>query len=159
MRIEITTVLDVAAERAWEAVRQPRLLDHVAWPLQSFEHVDPPTWPALWIEGSYDVRLRLFGAVPMGRQRVMIRDMVAGPDRYGLRDDGYGDLARRWDHVISIEPISSSTCRYTDRIDVRAGLLTPLVAAFAQIFYRHRQRRWRALVASNFAPLATGARA
>jgi hypothetical protein len=32
-----------------------------------------------------------------------------------------------------------------DRIEIDAGVMTPLVAGFAAIFYRYRQRRWRAL--------------
>jgi hypothetical protein len=38
-----------------------------------------------------------------------------------------------------------------DTVEVRAGVLTPFIWLFAQLFYRHRQRRWRALVARRFA--------
>jgi hypothetical protein len=55
-----------------------------------------------------------------------------------------------WDHWIEIAPESSGT-RYLDRIHLDAGLLTPLIAAFAAIFYNYRQKRWRKLVRSNFA--------
>lgn len=34
---------------------------------------------------------------------------------------------------------------YEDRIVIDAGVPTPVVAAYAAGFYRHRQRRWRAL--------------
>jgi hypothetical protein len=41
-------------------------------------------------------------------------------------------------------------------ITVQAGLLTPFVWLFANLFYRYRYRqsRWRGLVASRFAALA-----
>ena len=95
MRIRRSTILDVSAEQAWAAVLRPRLLDHVAWPLQVFERVDPPDWPSIWREGAYEVRLRLFVVVPMGRQRIVVRDVLAGPDRYSVRDGGGGDITRR----------------------------------------------------------------
>jgi len=31
-----------------------------------------------------------------------------------------------------------------------AGMLTPLVAGFARLFYAHRQKRWRALAKNGF---------
>lgn len=153
-RIRCDTVLRTPADRAWAAVLRTRLLDHVAWPLQRFERVDPPSWPSVWSDGRYKVRCRLFGLVPVGEQWINISTVEAGPDRYVLRDDGRGDLAARWDHRITIRPLPGDRCRYTDEVEVEAGRLTPLVAAFAWMFYRHRQRRWRALVAADFAPLA-----
>lgn len=159
MRVRLSTILDVPAERAWAAARQPRLLDHVAHPLQVFEPIEPPVMPDTWTDGRYLVRPRMFGVVPMGTQWIVISTLERGPDRYCLRDDGHGSLVSRWDHLITIEPITAGRCRYTDEVEVRAGPLTPFVWAFAHLFYRHRQRRWRALVASNFVPLATGAHA
>ncbi len=66
-----------------------------------------------------------------------------------LRDDGRGTLASTWDHLIVIQA-SGHGCSYTDRIEVKAGVLTLLVWSFAWVFYLHRQRRWRRLVASGF---------
>jgi hypothetical protein len=152
--IRRSTLLDVSAARAWKAVLQPRLLDYVAYPLQVFEPLDPPRLPEFWTDGAYKVQLRLFGIVPMGVQWIVIQIVESGPDWYRLRDNGYGNLVRRWDHLITIEPLSSGKCRYTDEVDVRAGLLTPYVVTFAWFFYRHRQHRWRQLVESNFDPLA-----
>ncbi len=157
--MRLATVLDTPAERVWQAVLRPRLLDHVAWPIQVFDRIDPAGWPERWSVGDYQVRLRLFGIVPMGRQSIVIRDIQAGPTRYGLRDDGHGDLVKRWDHRITLEPISPTACRYNDEVEVRAGLLTPVAWAFVQIFYRHRQRRLRALVTADFATLREGAHA
>jgi len=36
-------------------------------------------------------------------------------------------------------------------VDIEAGLLTPFIWLFSQVFYRHRQRRWQALVKRQFA--------
>ena len=59
----------------------------------------------------------------------------------------------RWDHLITIAPDGPSRTRYRDTVDIEAGLLTPFVWLFAQFFYRHRQRRWRALAQTGFRAL------
>lgn len=66
-----------------------------------------------------------------------------------LRDDGRGTLATKWDHLITIQ--ASEQGSYTDRVEVRAGVLTPFVWLFSWFFYRHRQRRWQRLIANGFA--------
>jgi len=43
-------------------------------------------------------------------------------------------------------------CR--DRVANNAGILTPCIWLFAQLFYRHRQRRWRQLVKGGFTYVA-----
>lgn len=156
VRVKLTTDLDVPAERAWAEVRTSRLLDHVAAPLQAFEPVEPPVLPDVWQEGRYLVRLRMFGVLPIGMQWIVISFPDASPERYQLRDNGHGSLVSTWDHLITIEPLAADRCRYTDEVEVRAGLLTPFVWAFARLFYAHRQRRWRRLVATRFADLKAG---
>jgi hypothetical protein len=56
-----------------------------------------------------------------------------------------GGGVRKWNHRITIKPLSDDRCRYTDEIDIGAGPITPLVWAYAHVFYRYRQRRWRKL--------------
>ncbi len=65
-----------------------------------------------------------------------------------LRDDGYSALISKWDHWITVAPDKDGGTRYSDEVEVSAGALTPFIWAFAQIFYWHRQRRWRGLAKS-----------
>ena len=150
MRVAMSTNLDTSAERAWTEVQTSRLLNHVAWPLLSFEPINPPTFPAMWQEGRYLVRMRAFGVISIGQQWIVITKPMLGPDRYQLRDDGHGNLFSRWDHVITVEPLGAGRCCYTDEVEVEAGLLTPIMRLFVYVFYAHRQRRWRRLVRNHF---------
>ena len=54
-------------------------------------------------------------------------------------------LVRRWDHLVSVRPLGENQSIYRDTVDIDAGNLTFVVWAWANWFYRHRQRRWRAL--------------
>lgn len=151
MRVQRTSVFDASAERVWAEVQTSRLLMHVAAPLIVFAPAGGARLPDVWTPGRYRVWMWLFGILPMGRQWVCIEHIDVPPGHYGIRDNGAGDLVRIWDHVITIEPMDEGRCRYTDRVDVKAGLLTPFIWVFARVFYGHRQRRWRALIGRNFA--------
>ncbi|HEX8143781.1 MAG TPA: hypothetical protein VF553_14375 [Pyrinomonadaceae bacterium] len=65
-----------------------------------------------------------------------------------LRTRERGGLISAWNHVISVAAKSDECCIYTDSVEISAGVLTPLVWLYAQIFYRHRRRRWNRLARS-----------
>jgi hypothetical protein len=138
MRITLTTYLRCPPAWAWEQVQTPRLLTHIAWPLVRFTPLDPPAWPQIWAEQPYLAGLLLFGVVPIGTQSLDIT-ILSGQPPYLLRDNGRGDLIRRWDHLITIEEAAGGKTRYTDQVDIEAG---------------YRQWRWRQLVRSRAADIA-----
>ncbi|MBI5589142.1 MAG: hypothetical protein HY881_01535 [Deltaproteobacteria bacterium] len=151
-----TSEFAIDAEIAWQEVLKPRLLDFVAYPMLRFEYLDPATRPAIWNPGNYLVDMRVLGLIPFGTQVIGIEI----PDDTGavrqLRDNGHSRLIRTWDHRVMVEPLGYGRCRYTDEIHVQAGLLTPFIWMFAWIFYRHRQRRWKKLIAAGFDYSADG---
>ncbi|HEY1012423.1 MAG TPA: hypothetical protein VGE07_06925 [Herpetosiphonaceae bacterium] len=154
MKLTLSTILDVPPTQLWAEVTASRRLGHVAAPLASFEPIDPPALPPIWREGRYLVRLRLFGWLAAGKHWIVISyppgDATPGAERFELRDNGHGGVAATWDHLIRLRALPDGRTLYADLVEVRAGLLTPLVWLFAQVFYRHRQRRWRRLAARGF---------
>ncbi len=149
-RVELTTVLDCAPERAWAEVQTPRLLAHIAWPWLVFQPIQPDRWPEHWSPGRYLARMRALGVIPLGTQWVDISWPPAAAPVYQIHDNGTGQLVRGWAHLITLAPAAGGRTRYTDRVDVNAGLLTPFVWLFAWLFYAHRQNRWRTLVRRGF---------
>jgi hypothetical protein len=87
--------------------------------------------------------LVVFGVIPMGVHTVHFEkiDQV----NYEIRSREHDPLVARWDHLISIKPLGGLQSTYRDTIDIDAGIFTFAVWAWANWFYRHRQRRWRAL--------------
>ena len=148
MLIDVSTVLTCAFDQAVAQVKTPKLLHFVAEPLVRFTAVNPSRLPDTWSEGTYWVRLHLFGLVPFGQQAIVI-SMPQTENGFALRDAGHSALIRTWDHLITIRPHGRDSI-YRDQVEVRAGILTPFIWLFAQIFYRHRQRRWRTLVGQQF---------
>lgn len=151
--VRVTTLLDWPAERVWEELQKPSLLQHIAAPILYFEAINPPTLPSKWQEGKYLVRMKLFGILSLGTQWIGIEipSEHAPGVSYRLRDNGYGQLIKVWDHLIHFEPTDDGKTRYTDQVVLDGGLLTPFAWFFAMLFYRHRQQRWRQLVARSSA--------
>ncbi|MCA0351804.1 MAG: hypothetical protein LCH85_07385 [Chloroflexi bacterium] len=147
MIVDLSTRLDCAASTAIEHVTTSRLLEYVAKPLVTFVPKQPNQLPDVWRDGTYWVELRLFGVIPVGKQAIVISHPQQHP--FTLRDNGHSPLIKRWDHTIEVAVEGTST-RYRDHVVVEAGWLTPLIWLFAQVFYRHRQRRWRRLAARHF---------
>jgi hypothetical protein len=153
MRVAVETLIDVSAEEVWARVRTLPLLEHVSAPLIRFAPVDPPVPPTVLADGDYRVSMQLFGVIPMGEQVIGVRflETLSWPRK--LLDDGHSALVSRWYHLIEVWPEGEGRAGYRDSVDIEAGLLTPLVWLFAQLLYRHRQRRWRALARDGFRAL------
>lgn len=151
MRVQVVTVFNCPAEKLFSELLQSRSLHYVATPLIRFKPIsDSGTQqqlPAIWQNGSYPVQMYLLGFIYLGKQRINIK--LDTPAQQ-LLDAGEGTLIKQWHHLITITPASPTRTRYTDTVTIKAGPLTPIVWGFAQVFYRHRQRRWRRLIRNGF---------
>lgn len=149
MRVRIETRLEAPIDRVWDALQTPALLRHVAAPLLFFRPVGQP-FPERFADGRVRVSMWLFGAIPFGRQWIDVSRPEGQDGVRRIRDNGSGDLVRRWDHMIAVRALSPQTTHYEDTVEIDAGLLTPAVWLFAVVFYRWRQHRWRRLVRRSF---------
>jgi len=153
MIVDVSTFLPVEPSKVEAHLRTSRLLIHVASPLVKFIPLGDTRLPETWKEGTYWVSLRLLGFIPFGKQAVVI-SYPESQGGFSLRDNGHSMLVKKWDHRITIVPSGTGTL-YRDHVVIEAGALTVCIWAFAQLFYRYRQRRWRQLVASGFNYAAT----
>jgi hypothetical protein len=51
-----------------------------------------------------------------------------------------------WNHIITLEQQKEGQTKYTDRVEIRAGWKTWFIWLWGNVFYRHRQRKWRKLL-------------
>lgn len=145
MRLSIATSFSCTADALWQRIIEPRSLVYVAAPLLKFVPVDGGQLPARWEVGEpYALRLYLLKWLPLGRHT--IRLVTIDEATHTIVSEERGHLARVWNHIIRFHEVASGRVHYCDEIDIRAGLLTLLIWLFAQVFYRHRQRRWKRLL-------------
>jgi hypothetical protein len=125
-------------------VQTSSLLLDVIRPIVTLEPIDAGTFPERWSEGkSVRCRVYLFGVLSLGVHTLQIERIDQGSRQIQSRERDR--IVRRWDHLIRIQEISGGRAHYSDEIELDAGILTPVVWLFATGFYRHRQRRWRAI--------------
>jgi hypothetical protein len=140
--ITVSTPLDAPADVVWHAANTPQAFVHVARGMLRYPAAERQRGP--WRVGD---RLEgwtlLFGAVPFSYHHLTVA--AIDDDARVLTSDEHGGMIRTWRHDLTVTPVDDTSCRYEDRIEIDAGWLTPVVAAYAWLFYRHRQRRWREL--------------
>jgi ligand-binding SRPBCC domain-containing protein len=142
MVVRVSTELEIPAERAWETVKKVDTLRYITRGVLGFRPLGEV--PETIAEGEViRVRLMFFHVLPAWKHEIEI----VGVDEQARRIETmeHGGSVKRWNHVITVEPAGDGRSLYTDRIDLEAGRMTPLVAGYAKVFYRYRQRRWRKL--------------
>ncbi|MDP9325016.1 MAG: hypothetical protein M3O87_00575 [Candidatus Dormibacteraeota bacterium] len=128
----------------WETLQRPETLEYIT---RGMIAIDPVEIPDPIQAGSVArLRVKILNLPPPIEYEIHFTriDPVA---REAISQE-HGGLIKSWIHRITVEPLSADRCVYTDRIDIDAGPLTPLVWAYAQVFYRVRQRRWLDLLAA-----------
>jgi hypothetical protein len=153
LRLSLSTRLRCPPERVWDEVRTTRLFLYVCRPLVRFAPTGAEPLPEVWVDGTYQVKMSLFGVLPLGTQWIVPTVSAVDPapehESYEVRDEGRGTLIPRWSHRITVRGSEGGTV-YTDEVDVGAGLLTPLAWSFALLLFLWRQHRWRRLVHRGF---------
>jgi hypothetical protein len=139
------TTFDCTVEQLWDEISRPASLRFVAAPLLHFEPLVPGDLESEWVVGkTYALRLSLFGFLPAGEHRITLASIDREANLIESKESG--TLSQVWNHTIRFHPLENGNLHYSDEIEIRAGLLTGLIWAFAHLFYRHRQRRWKAFL-------------
>jgi hypothetical protein len=142
MVVRVSTELEIPAERAWETVKKVSTLRYITRGVLGFRPLGEVS-ETIAAGDVIRVRLLFFHVIPAWKHEIRI--VGVGEEARRIETMEHGGSVRRWNHVITVEPAGELRSRYTDRIDLDAGQLTSLVAAYAKVFYRYRQRRWRKL--------------
>ena len=155
-RVDLSTELQAPKASVTAALRRVHTLRTLTRGMLAIDSADaarplPDQWP---VDGTpVELRIRPFH-LPVGWIHT-IRVVEADPARGILRTEESGGAVRRWDHTIELSSLDAERTLYRDLVDMDAGALTPVIAVWAQVFYRVRQRRWRAL--ARRLPSATAA--
>jgi hypothetical protein len=143
----ISTIIRANATQMWTELQIIGSLIRVASPILTFKSQPGQSLPVTWQIGhTYVLDLFAFHILPLGKHYIGIRQ-IDDANREIFTNE-HGSLTRTWNHRIQIEPLTESTLRYTDEIEIEAGILTPFIWVFAHIFYRHRQRMWKELLSN-----------
>ncbi len=150
--IRVTTDLPISAECAYELVQTAELFKFVIRPVLRVTGLPDSAGqftPGDEIEG----RLWWFGVIPSWKHRLRLLRI----EPFVVETAEGGGPVKKWNHRLTFEPLTDNSCRYTDHVEIEAGLMTPSVWLFAATFYRYRQARWRSLARVLGAPAVASA--
>jgi hypothetical protein len=141
MTVRVSSRLPAPAERVWELLLRKDTFLYITRGMIGYADTD--RWPEVMFSPGTTLatRVRLFGRGPGSRHEVRVV-RVDEAERV-IETEESGALVSVWAHRMCVEAVPDGECRYTDRIELRAGLLTPVVWSFACVFYQNRQRRWK----------------
>jgi hypothetical protein len=145
MIAHISTYLPCSENKLWSKIMDPESLQFVASPVLRFIPVVNNDFNQEWEENrDYVLKLYLFGFLPLGNHTIRLLNIDRSENKLESTESGL--LARVWNHTILFRNTGDNRVYYTDIIEIKAGLLTPIIWCFAHLFYRHRQRRWKKLL-------------
>jgi hypothetical protein len=151
MRVLLKLVLDCPPDAAWRAIRSPRVLGDVSFPLTTFVSLEPEGFPELWGPGEHPVLVKAFGVIPIGEQVIGISYPERTDDVRMMRDTGRArtgplTVVTTWEHSLTVAPAPGGRTLYRDRLVFDAGPITPLLWPVYWAFWQ-----WRAFGLKRFA--------
>ncbi|OUS27074.1 hypothetical protein A9Q99_17900 [Gammaproteobacteria bacterium 45_16_T64] len=146
MKVIVSSAFQAPAELIWTLVKKSATLVYVTKGVLAF--TGSSTFPEQWQQGhTVDSSLRFFGWLPGWRHQITF--VKIDDDQRILSTNEGGGLVSVWNHQIRVVADAEGISRYVDEVDIRAGIVTPLVWGYAQCLYRYRQWRWKSLLASS----------
>lgn len=146
MKLKFQTKLSASPEKVFSEVKKPSLLLRIVEPIATVILMNGE-FPENWEQGvTYVCKVRIFKWIPIGKRHLTIETI--DDNNLTIQSREFDPLVKKWDHLIRVEASGNETL-YSDELDIegRFLILTPFVGLYAWIFYRHRQRRWRAIAA------------
>lgn len=139
-KVVITTTFKCNINEVWERIQNVSTLVKICRPMARFTP-HKGEMPTNWVVGKcYDFNLYFHCVLPMGKHTIMVESI--DEQTHEIQSREYNTLVPVWNHLIKIEPVDDKSVRYTDEIDLYAGILTGFVAWWSSCFYRHRQKQW-----------------
>lgn len=148
MLVKISTTLSCSEVELWQKIIDPKSLQFVASPILAFVPQNEGDFYGEWqVDTPYLLRLYFLRILPLGGH--IIKIVTIDKESNTIISQESGLLARVWNQSIYFQETEPGQLNYTDEIEIKAGMLTPVIWLFAHLFYRHRQRRWKVLLRSN----------
>lgn len=139
-QVIVVSDFETNIENVWQKIQDVDTLREICKPKASFCSYENS--PLIWEEGrSFLFKMYLHGIIPIGKHTINV--IRINKSSREIDTNEFNKRVPIWNHHIKMEEISENVTRYTDVIDLYAGLFTPLAAWWTLGFYKHRQRKWQ----------------
>jgi len=113
-------------------------------PILAFSRENIPP-PGTAVEPGFSARGRVtwFGVIPSWTHEITL----VSRDEHEIYTRERGGPVRIWNHRLTFDPITATSCRYTDDIEIENGISGFATRVFIRLMFAHRHRRWRSVAA------------
>lgn len=145
MKVHVESVFDCPAPLVWNELLNYSSFAYIIKPLVYAQPHTPQPFPErLYEDLTLVIRPYLFSFIPMSKKTIKLE--TVDHQALFMQTREFDALVDVWDHAISVRDIEHGQTRYSDTIEIEAGIFTSIVCLFAKWFYRHRQNRWKKLL-------------
>lgn len=148
-RVHVETILPTDADTVWQAMQYPVTFLYVVRGLFGMPALAGRSAP-LKVGERGTGWLFAFHLFPVYRHTLEI--VGADESTRTITTREHGGVLKAWNHTLSVQEIDQRHCRYSDTVDIDAGLLTPVAVRIARGLFAYRQRRWHRLGARHLTP-------
>lgn len=144
MKVYVESILECPPQKVWNELLNSSSFVRIIKPLVYTKPCAPSHYPERWSEGlTLLIKPYLFSVIPMSKKTIHIEKI--DHDLRFMQTRESDSLVKVWDHEISVQSQGNNQTKYSDTIEIKAGIFTPFVWLFAKWFYRHRQNQWKEL--------------
>ncbi|MCD7899764.1 MAG: hypothetical protein LUH22_07795 [Bacteroides sp.] len=145
-QITVTSIFPSSMDNVWNEILKFNTLRYICRPKAYFVSCNKKSF--VWRKDeTYHFRLYIYGVIPMGIHKITVEKMDR--DTRELLTAECNKIVTVWNHYIKMKKTVNEKTQYMDRVDLYAGILSPVFAWWTERFYKHRQRRWIKMLNKN----------
>lgn len=141
LKIIVSTNLNNTIEKIWDKILNIETLIFICKPMARFKLLSNENIIKWELNKEYIFKLFIYGFLPFGRHKIILEKI--DPNNGLLVSKEHNKIVKIWNHKIYMKNEGEMKIKYTDEVDIYAGIFTLFVVSWATLFYKHRQKKWR----------------
>jgi len=141
IKIIISSTLNNSAEKIWNKLLNIETLIEIYKPMATFKSNLNEKEMKWEINKEYIFKLFIYGFIPFGDHKIILKKL--DKENKIILSNEHNKIVKIWNHLIFMENVGENEIKYTDEVEIYAGIFTLFTAIWAKLFYKHRQKKWK----------------
>jgi hypothetical protein len=141
IKITICSKLDNSVNKIWDKILNIQTLVEICKPMATFKTITKENIKIWELNTEYIFKLFIYGFIPFGNHKIILETIDTGINV--IKSKECNNIVKIWNHKITLENYGGKITKYTDEVEIYAGIFTLFIASWGIIFYKHRQKKWK----------------
>jgi len=141
IKIIISSTFSNSAEKIWNKLLNIETLIEICKPMVTFKSKLNEKEMKWEIKKEYVFKLFIYGFIPFGDHKIILKEL--DKENKIILSNENNKIVKIWNHLILMENVGENEVKYTDEVEIYAGIFTLFTAIWAKLFYKHRQKKWK----------------